>query len=460
MRIAVWGQQSAAGFGSFLLRHQSAIRRCQWGMIGLYAALLVIPLFLPLPTSSDFIWNDIVRFSQFLFWGVWWPFVVLGTALIGRFWCGVLCPEGALSEFAGERGAGRAIPNWLKWSGWPVVSFISTTVYGQLTSVYQYPKPAALVLGGSTLAAMVVGARYGKAKRIWCRFLCPVNGVLGLVGKIAPLHFRVDPTAWVSAETRPAVQTRVNCAPLVPIKTMQGSAACQMCGRCSGYRGAIRLAWRQPGSDIVSGSGKSATCWESCLIVPVLLGLVPAALHWSSSPLFLSLKQLIAEFCINAGWGWPMSARLPWWALTNYPAQNDVMTLVDAVALLSLLLIATVAAIATFLPAVAAISVIFRRQKVPLHHMTQALIPLAAASLFCGLLSLTVMQLRSDGIDPFFVDPLRGMVILAAGSWSLRLFHQILSAQKVSPIGCLSATAVMSVPVAAFCVAWIAAFLK
>ncbi len=427
-------------------------------MVALYAVLLTVPLLLPLPTHTDYVWSNAVRFAQFVFWGVWWPFIILATALVGRFWCGILCPEGALSEFASQRGAGRAIPGWMKWSGWPVVSFVSTTVYGQLTSIYQYPRPAALLLGGSTFAAIVIGARYGKAKRVWCRFLCPVNGVFGTVSKIAPLHFRVDPDSWrIGQQGR---SNAVNCAPLIPIKTMQGASACHMCGRCSGYRGAIRLCWRNPASDIVHGSGRLATMWETILIVPVLLGLVPAALHWSDSGLFQVIRLWLVERCLDLHLVWPLSQRLPWWMLTDYPLANDVMSPVDALTLLILLSVSIAAATLMFgIPVVVCARILRVRGRFP-HHIVQALIPLAAACLFSGLLSLTVSQLRYDGVVIPYSDQFRGGIVLAAAAWSAALVFRIGVFYDTRLANRVLATLIMAVPITSFSIAWIAAFLS
>ncbi|MDJ0932703.1 4Fe-4S binding protein [Breoghania sp.] len=53
-------------------------------------------------------------FSQFVFWGIWWPGVLLSTVLFGRLWCGTMCPKGALLEFASKHRRKRSVPRWVR----------------------------------------------------------------------------------------------------------------------------------------------------------------------------------------------------------------------------------------------------------------------------------------------------------------------------------------------------------
>ncbi|WP_204315027.1 hypothetical protein, partial [Klebsiella pneumoniae] len=80
---------------------------------------------------------------------------------------------------------------------------------------------------------------------VWCRYLCPVNGVFAVLSKLAPVSFQVDGAAW-AASPKPPKEQAFTCAPLVPVNAMRGSGPCHMCGRCSSYRGAVRLARRSP----------------------------------------------------------------------------------------------------------------------------------------------------------------------------------------------------------------------
>ncbi|HVX35072.1 MAG TPA: 4Fe-4S binding protein, partial [Hyphomicrobium sp.] len=101
-----------ARIGDWLQRHQQTIRAVQWTVVAVYIVLLVVPVLLPLPGNTSYLWTNFTRFAQFIFWGIWWPFVILATALVGRVWCGLLCPEGTITEFASSVGKGKATPRW------------------------------------------------------------------------------------------------------------------------------------------------------------------------------------------------------------------------------------------------------------------------------------------------------------------------------------------------------------
>ncbi|MCA1407655.1 4Fe-4S binding protein [Ensifer sp. IC3342] len=412
--------------GDWLARHQREIRCVQWSVVIVYVVLLVVPVFLPMPGNAAHIWDDFTRFAQFAFWGIWWPMVLLATALVGRVWCGLLCPEGAISEFSSRHGRGGGIPRWVKWNGWPTVAFASTTLYGQMVSVYQYPKPALLVLGGSTLAAGVVGYLYGKEKRVWCRYLCPVGGVFGLLAKLAPLHFRVDPEIWRETQRAGLKPGGVNCAPLVPLKTMRGASDCHMCGRCSGFRSAIRLARRSPSHEIVRVAGEHPNPWETVLIVFGLMGVAVGAFHWSVSPWFNAAKQRVAEWLVECGVLWPLEISPPWWILTNYPERNDVLTLLDGT-ILVLYVVVTALAIGLAITLLLALATrcLGRFDPARFHHLAQTLIPLAAAGVFLGLSALSVSQLRMDGIDLPWVGETRMAMLFLASGWSCVLCWRV-----------------------------------
>ncbi|HEX8987271.1 MAG TPA: 4Fe-4S binding protein, partial [Rhodocyclaceae bacterium] len=127
-----------ARLGDWMAAHRRIILGVQWFIVAFYVLLVVVPAFLPHPNpearlfsndfgASSFVdpacatdgtmaatvdkppyvaqWHDkLVLFAQYLFWGVWWPFVIVSIMLMGRVWCGVLCPEGALTEFASRHG--------------------------------------------------------------------------------------------------------------------------------------------------------------------------------------------------------------------------------------------------------------------------------------------------------------------------------------------------------------------
>jgi hypothetical protein len=437
-----------------MVRNRRSLLAIQWIIVIFYTVLVALPAFLPHPLpesrlfsgnfgAASFIdpnvclangepvlqekaptlipWHDkLVLLAQFAFWGVWWPFVILSMMLMGRVWCGVLCPEGALTEFVSRHGRGGKIPRWVRWSGWPVVAFALTTIYGQLTSVYEYPKAVLVILGGSTVAAMVAGYLWGKGKRVWCRYLCPVSGVFALLARLAPFQFRVDRAAW---ERRPAKSAAVDCAPLLDVKHLQGMSQCHACGRCSDHREAVALVPRSPNAEILAGPLPATN--EVLLLIFGILGVAIGAFQWTVNPWFVRLRQAAAEWLINRDILWPLADSPAWWLLTAYPEANDVFSWLDGIAILGYIgAVTLVLGGGVFL----AVRVAARLAGAEWRRLALGLVPLGGIGLFLGLSMMTVSQLRTEGIVLPWLGALRGVLLAAGLLWSawlgLRLLHR------------------------------------
>ncbi|HEY6898481.1 MAG TPA: 4Fe-4S binding protein [Rhodocyclaceae bacterium] len=403
----------AARVGEFLRRRRAWVLGLQWLVVLAYALLVAVPAFLPLPAEDAHLWNNLTRAAQFAFWGLWWPGVMIVTVLFGRVWCGVFCPEGSLTEWASRRGLGRPVPRWMKWGGWPFVAFLGTTVYGQLVSVYEYPQPALLVLGGSTVAAVAIGFVYGKGHRVWCRHLCPANGVFGLLAKLAPLHYRVDRAHWDAQHTIASV----DCAPLVDIRRMQSASDCHACGRCSSHRDSVWLALRRPWAEILDASIQPKT-GEVLTLLFGLLGVATAAFQWSSSPYYVEWKLALAEWLVDHGHEFLLQDDAPWWLLTHVPAANDVFTWLDGVLILAYLLgggAAIGAALSLCVALAAWVAGSMVRGGPGFHRLALALVPMGAASVVLGLSMLTLVHLKAEHIVIPWLDHLRiGLLALGA----------------------------------------------
>jgi len=471
-----------ARLGDWMARHRRTILALQWAVVLFYAALVVVPAFLPHPHaearlfSSDlgaasFIdgtpcgdtgcsqppqakapyaaaWHErLVLLAQYLFWGVWWPFVILSVMLVGRAWCGVLCPEGALSEFASRHGRGGAIPRWLRWSGWPVAAFILTTLYGQLISVYEYPQAALLILGGSTVAAVAVGWMYGRGKRVWCRYLCPVSGVFALLARIAPLHFKLDREAWLAYPRRtPAV----DCPPLLPVGQLASMSQCHACGRCSGHRDAMRLEARSPEAEILAArpAGRS----ELLLLFYGVLGVATGAFQWTVSPWFVRGKQAAAEWLVAHEILWPLDYGAPWWLLTQSPATGDAFSWLDGAAVLGYILAVALLLGSTLLLLSWAAG---RLARMDWRALALALVPMAGTGLFLGLSMMTATHLRAEGAGLAWLPWTRALLLGLGGLWSWSLGTRLVLRPRAGWARASAALGCWSLAMACVAGAWV-----
>lgn len=438
-----------ARLGDLLARRQRAVVALQWLIVVAYALLIVVPAVLPLPASGATIASDLTLFAQFAFWGVWWPGVIVSTMLFGRVWCGLLCPEGTLTEFASRRGLGRPIPRWIRWAGWPVVAFVATTIYGQLISVYEYPKAALLILGGSTVAAVLVGLVYGRGKRVWCRYLCPVAGVFALLARVAPVHFRVDADAW---RRYPERTPAVDCPPLLNVPQLQGNAQCHACGRCSGHRDAVQLATRSPNAEILAGTPRTVATSDAWLLIFGMLGVAVAAFQWTLSPWFVALRQRTAEWLVEHDQFALLGDQAPWWLLTHYPENNDTFTWLDGLLILVYIGLGAVLIGGCVMLSVRLAARIARG--VDWRVLSTGLIPLAGIGAFLGLSMLTLTQLRAEGVMLSWLAEARSVLLGIGLAWSAWLGRQLIRAATPQSARALAAWCVYALALATMGLVW------
>ncbi|PRA41298.1 MULTISPECIES: 4Fe-4S binding protein [Pseudomonas] len=437
--------------GDGMRRHARVIRGLQWLVVLFYAVLLLLPAMLPLPDSQARILDNLTLLAQFLFWGIWWPFVLLSIVLFGRLWCGVLCPEGSLSEWASQHGKGLRVPRWLRWGGWPTLAFYLTTLYGQLISVYDYAQAALLILGGSTVAAVLVGFLFARGKRIWCRYLCPVSGVFGLLARLAPVHFRVDEQRWL--ENSAARLPPPNCAPLLDIRRMRGASDCHACGRCSGQRGAVQLIARSSNQEIVQASAQNLSPWDARLLLFGVIGLAMGAFQWTVSPWFITLKQSLAQWLVEHDQLWALADNAPWWLLTHYPQLNDSFSWLDGFSIVAYLGLSSLL-LGGALVLITRMAARLAGDRTLYWPLALTLTPLGGAGLFLGLSATTVKLLRYEGLILDWVQPARAALLLAAMAWSLLLGWQRLNSARLPLQRQLAASACLLLAVGMIGVGW------
>jgi len=375
--------------GDSLQRRQDVIRRIQWLFVGVYYFLMIVPAILPQPASRAEVFSSLAGWAEILFWSIWWPGVILGTMLFGQFWCGVFCPDGTLTEKISQHGRGGKIPGWVRWPGWPLLAFSVVLVYEHLVNAYGSPRAILLSIGGASLLALLCGYFFGRGKRIWCRYLCPVSSLFSLLSRCAIFHFKVDREAW-DAAPKP-LPSAVDCPLLLDVRRLRSNGKCSMCGRCSAHRNAVKLSSRSPGSEIVDMEESDIRLADTFAICAVLIGLCYGAIHGRNGLVATQLQTICG-------------------------AGNNLIlaSLLLTALLLSVLVASLLWGAGRFRPVVS-------------YHLSYSLIPLTGCGLFLGTLGhgLQILADANFAIDPW-IFWIRLVVVLIGVAWSLRLGRQIL----------------------------------
>lgn len=162
--------------------------------ISLAMGIAVLGIYLSSPFSALHLFSFVLGgFSSSALWYAVVVSVVLSVAVAGRFYCGWLCPFGALCEFTGR----MPVPKWEmssdtdeKWRRLKYVVLGLVTALVLISGRPDYGNYEVYVtlfsLHGSWPAWLLVAVMLAanlKVKRFWCRYLCPVAALTGLFSR-------------------------------------------------------------------------------------------------------------------------------------------------------------------------------------------------------------------------------------------------------------------------------------
>jgi hypothetical protein len=114
-----------------------------------------------------------------LTWIVWWPGIVFTFILAGRLWC-VVCPFGVVNELAAKWSkAERLFPRALRGLWVATALFVLLTWADEQLGIIRSPRMTAALILLLSAAALATGLYYQR--RSFCRYLCPITGLQGVM---------------------------------------------------------------------------------------------------------------------------------------------------------------------------------------------------------------------------------------------------------------------------------------
>jgi polyferredoxin len=195
-----------------------------------------------------------VNLATKLTWTIWWAAIIFTFLLAGRAWC-LACPFGALNEWTSRLAAPwRRLPRPLRNIWWATAAFVALTWADEQLGVVRSPRATALIIVLFAALAVAIGVFFER--RSFCRYLCPIGGLIGIYSMTAPLELRAKDGAVCHGHREKTCYRGDGAARGCPMlefpQTMDRNNYCTFCAECvkgCGHRN-LALRFRPFGKDL------------------------------------------------------------------------------------------------------------------------------------------------------------------------------------------------------------------
>lgn len=235
--------------------------------------LLLIFLIILLILSLFDIQDSGKNLSVIVIWTLWWTGIIFTFVLVGRLWC-FMCPVGAVSEWSSRFFKPRRLfPSRLRNLWIANFMFVLLTWLDIQIGVVRNPLVTGAILIGITALAIGIGMSFQR--RTFCRYLCPIGGLIGIYAMFSAVELRSKDFHICRSHKRKDCylgnKKGRGCPMFEVIPEVESNSQCNFCGECikSCPKNNIALRTRAFFKDAWTARNKSLD--ESALAV-VLLG--------------------------------------------------------------------------------------------------------------------------------------------------------------------------------------------
>jgi len=173
--------------------------------------------------------------ATLLMWTIWWAAIIFTFVFIGRVWC-MICPFGAAQDwinrlFSLNRDFPKPVRNiWLS-----SFIFFGLTWWDSYSGIVNKPALTAFLLIGFFIVAVSMAAVFKG--RSFCRYVCPIGGLIGLYSMFSPVELRnkcmeVCRDHKIKECIRGTEHSR-GCPMFVTPMTLDRNNYCNFCSECA-----------------------------------------------------------------------------------------------------------------------------------------------------------------------------------------------------------------------------------
>ncbi|MCL5037313.1 MAG: cyclic nucleotide-binding domain-containing protein [Chloroflexi bacterium] len=221
------------------------------------------------------------RFSLGMIWGVWWPALIIAAFLLARFWCGI-CPINTMGGLFRKIGVRRRNPSdWMrKFDMYIPLGGYLVIVWAEELTGMQNSITGTFILLLSILAGYSIFALL-YSRNTWCRYVCPLGGMLGVFASGGILEMRANPEVCAkNCRGHECFKGRAGvagCPVFHHAMFLEDNFTCQVCGACirSCGNNSVQLNLRPPGEEIFEYrspmTGAAAFSIALALVPPLLI---------------------------------------------------------------------------------------------------------------------------------------------------------------------------------------------